>query len=160
MLLVVGATGGVGSLAVQLAARAGATIIAPALNEDDEYLRGLGVSELLPRDGDLAELVRERHPDGVDALLDLVSYAPGAFDGALKNNARVASPNGAAGEGSGRTNVMASPTPENLRRLGALLDDGALRIPVHATYELARAPEALAAAAGTHTQGKVAIRVR
>ena len=76
MLLVVGATGGVGSLAVQLAARAGATIIAPALAEDDEYLRALGVSELLPRDDDLVELVRERHPDGVDALLDLVSYAP------------------------------------------------------------------------------------
>ena len=160
VLLVVGATGGVGSLAVQLAARAGATIIAPALAEDDEYLRALGVSELLPRDDDLVELVRERHPDGVDALLDLVSYAPSAFDGALKTNARVASPNGAAGEGPARTNVMASPTPENLQRLGALLADGALRIPVHATYELARAPEGLASVAGAHTQGKIAIRIR
>ena len=52
MLLVVGATGGVGSLAVQLAARAGATIIAPGLPEDEQYLRDLGVSEIVPRDGD------------------------------------------------------------------------------------------------------------
>jgi hypothetical protein len=39
---------------VQLAARAGATVVAPALPEDEAYLRELGVSELLPRDGDLA----------------------------------------------------------------------------------------------------------
>ena len=73
---------------------------------------------------------------------------------------RVASPNGATGEGLARTNVMASPTPENLQRLGALLAEGALRIPVHATYELARAHEGLASVAGAHTQGKIAIRVR
>src|SRR5215204_5338088 len=52
-VLIVGATGGVGSFAVQLAARAGATIIAPALPEDGEYLRDLGVTERLDRDGDL-----------------------------------------------------------------------------------------------------------
>ena len=100
------------------------------------------------------------HPDGVDALLDVVSYAPGAYDAALKPGARVASPNGAAGEGPGRSNVMATPSPENLQRLAALLSDGTLRIPVHATYELAQAPEALGALAGEHTQGKLAVRIR
>ena len=59
-VLIVGATGGVGSFAVQLAA--GATVVAPALPEDETYLRELGVSELLPRDGDLAAAARERHP--------------------------------------------------------------------------------------------------
>ena len=56
--------------------------------------------------------------------------------------------------------VMAAPSPENLQRLGALLADGTLRIPVQATYELAQAPEALAALTGKHTQGKLAIEVR
>ena len=140
--------------------RAGARVLAPALPEDESFLRELGVSDVLPRDGDTAELVRERHPDGVDALLDLVNYAPGAYDAALKPGARVASPTGAAGEGPGRTNVMATPSPENLHRLGALLADGALHIPVQATHELAQAPAALAALAGEHTQGKLAIRVR
>src|SRR5215217_3861775 len=156
VLLVSGATGGVGSLAVQLAARAGAHIVAPALSEDEAFLRELGVSEVLPRDGDVAQLVRERHPDGVDSLIDLVNYAPGAYDAALKPGARVASSTGAAGEGPGRTNVMATPSPENLQRLGALLADGTLRIPVQATYELARATEALAALPAQHTQGKLA----
>jgi len=77
VLLVAGATGGVGSLAVQLAARAGARILAPGLPEDETFLRELGVGDVLPRDADIAQLVRDRVPDGVDALLDLVNYAPG-----------------------------------------------------------------------------------
>ena len=160
VLLVAGATGGVGSLAVQLAAKAGATLVAPALPEDEEHLRGLGVSEVIPREGDVAASVRERFPDGVDALLDLVNYAPGTYDAALKHGARVASPTGAAGEGPGRTMMMAAPTRENLERLGELLADRTLRVPVQATYDLAQATEALTALAAQHTQGKLAIEVR
>jgi NADPH2:quinone reductase len=159
VLLVVGATGGVGSLAVQLAARAGARILAPALPEDETFLRELGVSDILPRDGDVVAAVRELVPGGVDALLDVVNYAPGTYDAALKDGARVASPTGAAGEGLGRSMVMAAPTTENLERLGALLADGSLRVPVQAAYELDQAPEALAALPGQHTQGKLAVRV-
>src|SRR5215211_1666645 len=159
-VLIVGATGGVGSLAVQLAARAGATVAAPALPEDEAYLRELGVGELLPRDGDLAAAARERHPDGFDAALDLVNYAPDVPATLVKDGGRVASPTGAAGEGPGRTMIMAAPTPENLARLARLLAEGTLRVPVQATYELAQAPDALAALADTHTQGKVAIRIR
>ena len=97
-VLIVGATGGVGSFAVQLAAANGATVLAPALTEDGEYLRGLGVSEVLDRDADVAAAVRERYPDGVDALLDVVSYTPDALDvyaKALKEGGRAASSNSA-----------------------------------------------------------------
>jgi NADPH:quinone reductase len=159
-LLIVGATGGVGSFAVQLASRAGATVVAPALPEDETYLRELGVSELLPRDGDLAATAGERHPDGFDAVLDLVNYAPDVPATLVKDDGRVASPTGAAGEGPGRTMVMAAPTRENLERLGGMLADGTLRLPVQATYDLAKAPDALTALATSHTQGKLAIRVQ
>jgi NADPH2:quinone reductase len=131
-VLVVGANGGVGSFAVQLAAHAGATVIAAALPEDEDYLRDLGVGEVLDRDVDIAAIVRERHPDGIDALLDLVSYTPEGFNtyaAALKPGGRGASPNSAAGDGQGRANVMAVPTPKNLERLGQLLDAGILRVP-------------------------------
>jgi NADPH:quinone reductase-like Zn-dependent oxidoreductase len=79
VVLIAGATGGVGSFAVQLASRAGATVVASALADDEEYLRGLGVSGVLPREGDVVA-VRERYLDGVDALLDLVNYQPGAYE--------------------------------------------------------------------------------
>jgi NADPH2:quinone reductase len=158
-VLIVGATGGVGSFAAQLAAQARATVIAPALPEDEQYLRDLGVTEVLPREGDVVAAVRERFPDGVDALLDLVDDAPGTYDGVLKHGARVASPTGAAGEGPGRTMVMAAPTTENLDRVAQLLDSGTLEVPVQATYELDSAAEALQAIGTTHTQGKLAIRI-
>jgi len=159
-ILIVGATGGVGSFAVQLAARAGATILAPALPQDADYLRELGVTEHFDRDGDIVAAVRDSHPDGVEALLDLVSYAPGAFDGALRDGARVASSNGAAGEGPGRTNVMAVPSGDNLRRLAALIDDGTLQVHAHDTFELDRATDALQVLATEHVLGKLAISVR
>src|ERR687897_1746869 len=161
-VLIVGANGGVGSFAVQLAANAGARVIAPALPEDEEYLKELGVSEILPREADIAALVHERYPEGIEALLDLVSYAPEGFDAhaeVLHDNGRGASPLSAAGEGSERHNVGAVPYPENLQRLARLLEAGTLRVPIQQTYELEQADEALHALATEHTQGKRAIRV-
>jgi NADPH:quinone reductase len=161
-VLIVGANGGVGSFAVQLAANAGARVIAPALPEDEEYLKDLGVSEILPREADIAALVHERYPEGIEALLDLISYAPEGFDThaeVLHDDGRGASPLSAAGEGSERHNVGAVPSPENLQRLARLLEAGMLRVPIQQTYELEQAAEALHALATEHTRGKRAIRV-
>jgi NADPH:quinone reductase len=161
-VLIVGATGGVGSIVVQLAKAAGATVLASGLPEDEEFLRGLGVDEVLPREGDLVAAVRERYPDGVDALVDTVTMMqPTPYDGALKDGGRVASPSNAAGDGPGRTDVMhaAILNREGLERVAGLLADGTIRIPIQQTYELAQAPEALGALNGGHTQGKLALRV-
>jgi NADPH2:quinone reductase len=158
-VLIVGATGGVGTVAAQVAAAAGATVIAPGRPEDEEYLRGLGVSEVVPRDGDVVAAVKERHPAGVAAIVDLVSYAAGAYDAALQDGGRVSSPNSSAGEGPGRTNVMSVPTTEILERIAGQLADGTLRIPIQGTYDLAQAMEALQELVAGHTQGKLAIRV-
>ena len=161
-LLIVGANGGVGSFAVQLADEAGATVIAPALPEDEEYLRELGVNEVLEREADVAALVHERYAEGIEALLDLVSYAPEGFDThaeVLKDDGRGASSLSAAGDGSERHNVGAVPSQENLQRLAGLLEAMTLWVPVRRTYELGQAGEGLRALATEHTQGKWAIRV-
>jgi NADPH:quinone reductase len=159
-VLMVGANGGVGSLAVQLAAAAGATVVAPGLPEDHDYLRGLGVAEVLDRTGDIAALVRERHPEGVDALADFASRSPeqlGTYAAAVREGGRIASSAGAAGEGPGRTNVMAVPAAATLDRLAGLLADGTLRVPIQASYPLAQVDQALKTLGGQHTQGKLAI---
>jgi NADPH2:quinone reductase len=158
-VLVIGATGGVGSIVVQLAAAAGATVLAPGLPEDEDYLRELGVSEVLPRDGDVVAAVRANHPEGVDAIVDNASFSPGTYDGALKEGGRVSSATNAAGEGPGRTNVMNMPSPETLGRIAQHLADGTLKVPIQRTYELDQPGEALQALGTTHTQGKLAIRV-
>jgi NADPH:quinone reductase-like Zn-dependent oxidoreductase len=161
-VLVVGATGGVGSIVVQLAKAAGATVVASGLPEDEEFLRGLGVDEVLPREGDLVAAVRERYPNGIDALVDIVTMMqPTPYDGALAEGGRIASPSNAAGEGPGRTDVMhaAILNREGLERVAGLLADGTVKVPIQRTYDVDQGPEALAALGSGHTQGKVAIRV-
>jgi NADPH2:quinone reductase len=156
-VFVVGATGGVGSLFVQLAAAAGAQVIAPALPEDHGYLGELGVADVIDRNADIAAAVRESHPDGVDAVLDVVSREPDAS--LLRPGGRLASPLGAAGEGPGRFNIIAEPMPAKLQRLADLLDDGTLRVPIQRSYRLDQAGEALQALPVTHTQGKLGVEV-
>ena len=77
----------------------------------------------------------------------------------LKEGGRLASSLGAAGEGPGRTNLMASGTTANLERLAELLEVGSLRVRVQETYRLEQAGEALQSLASSHTQGKVAIAI-
>ena len=156
-ILVVGASGGVGSFFVQFARASGAHVVAPARPEDRDYLRELGVGETLDRASDLTAQVRERFRDGVDAVLDLVSFTPDAS--VLKQGGRLASPLGAAGEGPGRTNLMALGTTGKLERLAELLEAGSLRVHVQETYALEQAGEALQSLASTHTRGKLAIAV-
>jgi NADPH:quinone reductase-like Zn-dependent oxidoreductase len=155
-ILVVGATGGVGSFFVQLAAAAGAHVLAPALPEDEDYLRGLGADELVDRNGDVAAAVLAAHPDGVDAIVDLVSQPDASL---LRDGGRIASPVGAAGEGPNRFNIMAQPTPANLQRVAQLVDSGALRVPIQRSYPLEEAPKALEALTAAHTQGKLGVTI-
>lgn len=70
-VLVAGAAGNVGSALVELAARAGAGVVATASARDAEHCRTLGACAVFDyRDPDLAKRVREVCPDGVDLLLD------------------------------------------------------------------------------------------
>ena len=161
-VLIVGANGGVGVFAVQLAVQAGARVIAPGLPEDEAFLRELGVSEVIDRDADLSSSVRELEPDGVDAIIDSANRDSARFEegaAVLREGGRGSSPTGAAGEGPGRSNVGAAPTVENLERLARLIDEGGMKVPIQRRYELSDAAQALADLAGTHKQGKLAVHV-
>ncbi|MFC4049878.1 NADP-dependent oxidoreductase [Actinomadura syzygii] len=93
-LLIVGATGGVGSFAVQLAAQAGVKVLATATRDEADYVRGLGAKEAVDYTaGDVAELARAAEPGGVDAVIDLVNFGPGlaATAAAAKPGGRIVS---------------------------------------------------------------------
>jgi NADPH:quinone reductase-like Zn-dependent oxidoreductase len=161
-VLIIGAAGGVGSFAVQLARRAGAHIIAPGLPEDEGFLVDLGVDHVIPRDGDVVAQTRELEDGGVAALIDTVSGSPEELDvyaAALAEAGRVASPTRAAGEGPGRHNVGGSTEDGALEELAQLLEESALRVAIQRTYPLDEAGTALADLPGKHTQGKLAISV-
>lgn len=160
-ILIVGASGGVGCFAVQLAKGAGAHVIAPGLPEDEGFLVDLGVDHVIPRDGDVVGQTRELEDGGVAALIDTVSYSPEDLDGyapALADDGRAASPTRAAGDGPGRHNVHGSAEDGALERLGELLAGG-LKVPIQRTYPLEEAGNALGDLQAKHTQGKLAIAV-
>ena len=74
LVLVHGASGGVGSFAVQLAKLFGAKVIAAARPEDEGYVRELGALFVVDyRAPDFAEQVRRIAPGGVDDVIDTIS---------------------------------------------------------------------------------------
>ena len=153
LVLVIGAGGGVGSFAVQLAAQRGATVIATAKPGDEQRLLGLGAAETIDYTaGDLVAAVRERHPDGVRSVIDLVSHGDGFAAGAglVQAGGRAASPLGAANvdELAARqvtgTNVMASdPGPAGLARIAESAASGELKVVIDAVRPLEEAPAAV-----------------
>ena len=74
MVLVHGASGGVGAIAVQLAKLFGAKVIATSRPENEALARSLGALHVVDyRAPDFAEQVRRIAPGGVDAVIDTVS---------------------------------------------------------------------------------------
>ncbi|MDQ1747922.1 MAG: hypothetical protein QOD07_2185 [Frankiaceae bacterium] len=147
-LLVSGATGGVGSFAVQLAAAAGARVVATAApGEASEFVSSLGASEVVDFMGDLADAVRDVAPDGVTAVLHAAGD-PAVLGGLLAPGGRLVSLLGATNEQVGRDDVTVTPiqaayTPERLGRLLDAVASGELRVAVGATFPLSAATDAL-----------------
>ena len=74
-VVVMGATGGVGGYGVQMARARGAHVIATVRGDADEARR-LGAEEVYDtKDGDVVSALHAAHPNGVDAVLDLVNGA-------------------------------------------------------------------------------------
>ncbi len=163
VVLVVGATGGVGGFSVQLAARRGAAVIATGLPEDEQGLRDLGAAEVVDYTDDVAALVRERRPDGIDGLIDLVNRDPGAFATLaelVRDGGRAATTMGSAdveglsARGIAATNVFAQGDPAAFARLVAAAGSGILTVPVTRTFALEDVPEALELLGSGRARGK------
>lgn len=83
VVLIAGATGGVGAYAVQLAAAAGATVIATARpGKEAEFVTGLGAAHVVDHTGDIDAQVRALAPAGVSAAVHLAGD-PGVLAGLL-----------------------------------------------------------------------------
>ncbi|HWD51552.1 MAG TPA: NADP-dependent oxidoreductase [Acidimicrobiales bacterium] len=75
-LLIVGAGGGVGTFATQFAVDAGARVIANVRDAEAARMQGYGAAEIVDHTAmPIVDTLRKTHPDGIDALLDVVSDA-------------------------------------------------------------------------------------
>jgi NADPH:quinone reductase-like Zn-dependent oxidoreductase len=161
-VVISGAAGGVGSLAVQLARRTGATVIGLASESNHEWLKSRGVVPVAYGDG-VADRIRAAAPGGVDAFID--TYGDGYVELAL-----------ALGVAAGRIDTIvdfaaaekhgvktdggtaAGPGAGVLAELAGLIADGYLEVPIANVYPLAQVREAYTELERRHTRGKIVLR--
>jgi NADPH:quinone reductase-like Zn-dependent oxidoreductase len=158
-----GAAGGVGSLVVQLARRAGATVIGIASDANAEWLASLGVTQVPYGDG-LADRLQAAAPGGIDAFIDTfgggyVELARGLGIAADRIDTIIdwaaAEKFGVKTEGS-----AAASTAPVLAELAGLIAAGQLTVPIAATFPLEQVRDAYAELAKRHTRGKIVLRMR
>jgi NADPH:quinone reductase-like Zn-dependent oxidoreductase len=149
VVLVSGATGGVGSYAVQLAAATGADVLATARSpEGARFVTSLGATAAVDYSDDLEAMVRKVAPNGVTAVLHSAGDAAQLGD-LLRRGGRLASVLGATGEQVGRydvnvTGVAATYSPDRHGRLLSDVSAGKLVAPIGHLYPLDDAAQAFA----------------
>ena len=159
-LLIHGAAGAVGTVAVQLAVARGATVIGTASSANHDYLRSLGAIPVTYGDG-LAGRVRSLAPRGIDAVYDI------AGQGALPDSITL------RGGTTDRILTIADPAapslgiplsttfPPDAARILAeqagQIADGTLRITIATALPLADAAEAMRHSETGHAQGKIVL---
>jgi NADPH:quinone reductase-like Zn-dependent oxidoreductase len=157
-LLILGAGGSVGTIAVQLAAARGITVIGTAAEGDLDRLTGLGATAVRYGDG-WADRVRAATPGGVDAVFDAAGAGllRDAIDlaGDVDRVITIADDN-FADHGVRFTGANpADRAPEALPELAALLADGKLIVPIWRSYPLAQAAQAHADLEARRNHGKI-----
>lgn len=159
--LIVGATGGVGAYAVQLAAARGARVIATAMPEDEAWIRGLGADETVDYSGNVASTVRALHPEGIDGLIVAVHVGDGfgALAAIVKDGGKIASTVGGADVDAlatrkiDATNVFGQSDPQAFGVVTRLAADGSLSVPITKTYRFDDIPQALGLVGKRHSRG-------
>jgi NADPH:quinone reductase-like Zn-dependent oxidoreductase len=170
-IVVMGATGGVGGYAVQMARSRGAHVIA-TVRGDAEEARRLGAEEVYDtKTVDVVDAMHRSHPDGVDAVLDLVNGS-----GAINRDAEILKPGGslvstiyAADEKwfaerhitthniAGNDNSLS--TPQGLNQLARMLADGTITARIQSTVALDAAGQILEKLHKGGLRGKALIRM-
>jgi NADPH:quinone reductase-like Zn-dependent oxidoreductase len=154
-----GAAGGVGSLAVQLARHAGATVIGLASESHHAWLRDHGAIPVAYGDG-AADRIREAGGGRLDAFIDTFG---GYIDLALelgvapdRINTIIPPDRAAHPEVKSDGNAVGASAPV-LAELAALIAAGRLEIPIARTYPLAEVRDAYAELERRHTLGKIVL---
>ncbi|MFF0108973.1 NADP-dependent oxidoreductase [Streptomyces hirsutus] len=158
-VLVHAAAGGVGSVAVQLAAHLGARVLGTASERNHDFVRSLGGEPVAYGDG-LAERLRGLAPAGVDAVFDSVGGdALNASATALASEGRLASIADPAVVEYGGSYWFVRPDPQDLGHLSELAEQGVVSVHVSEAFPLERAADAHRLNQEGRTRGKIVVTV-
>jgi NADPH:quinone reductase-like Zn-dependent oxidoreductase len=163
-LLILGASGGVGTIAIQLAKSVGAKVIGVASEANHEYMKELGADITIDySDSHVGEAVKEAQPEGVDLIFHCSrgdSFAQVMETGVLKDSGKVVSITNSKPDISEDIEfkyVFVEPNSEQLEHIAALTDNGKIKVPVSKTYPLEETGQALQEIEKLHTRGKMII---
>ena len=165
-VMIFGASGGIGHLAVQLAKRLGARVFAVASGEDGvSFVKRLGADAVVDgRSDKVLDAAREFAPDGIDAaLVTAGGEATNRALAAIRDGGRIAYPNGVMPEpkAPARVDIDAYDGEggrDAIERLNELIEAGPFEVHVDRVFPLDQAAAAQAALAEHHL-GKIALRV-
>jgi NADPH:quinone reductase-like Zn-dependent oxidoreductase len=161
-LLINGASGSVGSAAVQLALVRGARVIGTASPANHEYLRSLGAEPVTYGEG-LVERVRALAPDGVDLALDVAGSGvlPELIElaGGAEHVITVADFAGAQEHGVRFSRGDAGRALHSLGEIGELIESGRFSLTVAQTFPLAEVAEAHRVSEQGRVRGKIVLLV-
>jgi NADPH:quinone reductase-like Zn-dependent oxidoreductase len=157
-VLIHGGSGGVGSLAIQIAVAIGARVIATASEKNHGFLRSLGAEPVAYGDG-LAARVRALRPDGVDVVADFVGGNLEATLAVLAEGGRHASIADSEAEKHGGTWMWVSPIGADLQELADLVDSRNIHVEVAEVFPLEKAADAFRSNMEGHTRGKIIVAV-
>ncbi|MFH8984320.1 NADP-dependent oxidoreductase [Streptomyces varsoviensis] len=160
-LLIHGASGGVGTIAVQLAVARGARVIGTAGPANQEYVASLGATPLVYGEN-LVERVRALAPEGVDAVFD--AAGKGALEDSITLRGGTDRIVTTADFRAGELGVVFAEGPQRrsaarLAELAQQAADGTLVTAVGTTYPLADAAKAQQASDAGHSRGKIVLTV-
>ncbi|MER7865265.1 NADP-dependent oxidoreductase [Amycolatopsis japonica] len=159
-LLIDGAAGGVGTVAVQLAVARGLTVVGTASEGNHEYLRSLGAVPVQYGEG-LSERVRDVAPQGVDASFDASGRGSLGtlveLTGGPKRVITIAAPDAADHGVRFTSGTPAEQVPGSLAEGAALAAEGKLDLPIARVYPLAEAAAAQDESEAGHVRGKLVL---
>jgi len=167
-LVIVGASGGVGSFATELAVAQGLEVTAIARASSSARLRSLGAADVVdPTPGDAPTVVAQNHPSGVDGLLDAMSDPPSfaRWTNVVRRGGPAVTTTFSADieslkqTGIRGVNLDMHPTSELLDRLVTLVTEHRLPIPLERRIHLEDSPATLAEMKAGRSSGKTVIEI-
>ncbi|TLQ41750.1 NADP-dependent oxidoreductase [Ruoffia tabacinasalis] len=165
-ILIFGASGGIGHLAVQIAKNIGANIFAVASDEDGvEMVKSLGIDSVVDgRKDDLVALARDFAPEGFDAaLITAGAKSVDALLECVRKGGRVAYPNGIDPIPDDKPHIElkgynGDPNSDLLQRFNRWLNSGQLSANIDKVYQMEEAIQAHKAL-DEHYLGKLCFKV-
>jgi NADPH:quinone reductase-like Zn-dependent oxidoreductase len=161
-ILITGASGGVGSMAVQFAKAKGAFVIGTASGRNEEFVRSLGADEFV----DYTKQNFEEIVKNVDVVFDTVggdtqerAFQTLKKDGFLATSAGTPSAEKAKEFGIEAEFVFCKPNAQQLAEINQLIEDGKLKIHIETILPLTEVKKAHQLSQSGRTRGKIVLQI-